>query len=150
LKLRNTKKAYLYAILIVAILVVWGYVFYKKSDSGEKSMTGQRFGVSMPTTQIWAKNQLINTGRQKLNTPVSATFELKNTGVFPLTIYDVATDCNCTVSEWKKAPILPNEVFHIKLTYSGKMLGFFQKKGIVKCNIPNGTLVIVMRGEMEM
>jgi hypothetical protein len=149
LKIKNKRKFYLYVILVAAILVVWGYVLYSKNQSDANRMTSLSSGASMPRTQIWIKNQIINTGRQKLNIPVAAVFELKNTGLFPLTIYDVTTDCNCTVPEWKRAPILPNEIFHIKLVYNGKTLGFFQKKGIIKCNIPNGTLVVVMRGEMD-
>jgi hypothetical protein len=149
LKIKNKRKLYLYAILISASLLVWGYVLYLKNRSVDKTMISRSFIPSMPKTQIWIKNQVINIGRQKFNTPVSAVFELKNTGLFPLTIFDVSTDCNCTVPEWKRAPILPNEIFHIKLVYNGKILGFFQKKGIIKCNIPNGTLVIIMRGDME-
>ena len=149
MKIKNKRKVYLYAILILATLLVWGYVLFSKNKLGAKSLTAQSLVTSTPNTQVWVKNQLINTGHQILNTPVAAVFELKNTGLFPLIIDNVTTDCNCTVPEWKKGPILPNETFHIRLIYNGKMLGFFQKKGIIKCNIPNGTLVIVMRGEME-
>lgn len=149
MKIKNKGKFYLYALLILAILIVWGYVLYSKNKQASNNLTDDGLGTSTQLTQVWIKTKLINTGIQKLNTPVPAIFELKNTGLFPLTIYNVSTDCNCTVSDWKKSPIMPNEAFYVKLLYNGRTPGFFQKKGIIKCNIPNGTLVVVMRGDME-
>jgi hypothetical protein len=149
LKIKTKGKFYLYAFLILATLIVWGYALYSKNKQASNYLTGDGFAPSTPLTQIWIESKLLNLGIHKLNTPVSATFEFKNIGLFPLTIYDVTTDCSCTVSEWKKSAIMPNEEFHVRFVYNGKISGFFQKKGIIKGNIPNGVLVVVMRGEME-
>ena len=47
---------------------------------------------------------------------IQATFEVKNTGTYPLVIADVQESCTCTVSEYPKDPIEPGETGMIKAT----------------------------------
>ncbi len=50
--------------------------------------------------------------------PVSCTFTLSNNGEKPVVIYNVATTCGCTDTEWTREPIRPGKKGEIKVTYS--------------------------------
>ena len=47
---------------------------------------------------------------------IQATFEVKNTGTYPLIIADVQESCTCTVSDYPQDPIEPGETGTIKAT----------------------------------
>src|SRR5579862_6674332 len=100
-------------------------------------------------TEVELMNRIVNVGKQKLYSPCSAFFELRNSGNYPLVINSVSPDCNCTASDWSKEPIAPQGMCKIKLTYNGRMPSFFQQKAILDCNNSGGPILLVMRGEME-
>ncbi len=45
---------------------------------------------------------------------IDATFEVKNTGKFPLVIGEVSGSCSCTVADKPEEPIAPGETGEIK------------------------------------
>lgn len=47
---------------------------------------------------------------------IDASFEVKNTGSYPLVIADVQESCTCTVSEYPEDPIAPGKTGTIKAT----------------------------------
>lgn len=49
---------------------------------------------------------------------VSHTFKLKNTGVAPLIISNVAATCGCTVPSWPKEPIAPGQSAEIQVSFN--------------------------------
>ncbi|KQC02755.1 DUF1573 domain-containing protein [Pedobacter sp. Hv1] len=79
---------------------------------------------------------------------VSAVFEFSNTGNNALIIKEVTTSCGCTVSEWPKVPIKPNESGEIKIVYDAKDPGRFNKTVTVIYNGKDSPLELTIRGEV--
>ena len=48
---------------------------------------------------------------------VSHDFYVQNTGLYPLIIKDIRTNCSCTSAEWVKKPIMPNESTKVTISY---------------------------------
>jgi hypothetical protein len=51
---------------------------------------------------------------------VSHTFRFRNTGNQPLVISNVLTTCGCTVPDWPKEPIAPNQTGQIEVLFDSK------------------------------
>jgi uncharacterized protein (DUF58 family) len=51
---------------------------------------------------------------------VSHTFTFRNTGNQPLIISNVLTTCGCTVPDWPKEPIAPNQSGKIEVKFDSK------------------------------
>lgn len=66
---------------------------------------------------------------------VSHSFEFTNTGNSALVIFEVTTNCGCTVAEYPQAPIVPGGQGNITITFDPKgNPGEFAKEIIVKSN----------------
>lgn len=61
---------------------------------------------------------------------VTYRFKFKNTGKIPLIISDVASSCGCTVPEYSKIPIPPNEEGLVTVTFNSQSLSGFKKKSV--------------------
>jgi hypothetical protein len=79
---------------------------------------------------------------------VNAIFKFSNTGKNPLLIYDVKTSCGCTVPEWTKEAIAPNEERTIKVNYDAKHFGKFSKTITVFYNGKNSPKLLTIKGEV--
>lgn len=55
-------------------------------------------------------------------------FTFTNNGDVPLILYDVQTGCGCTVTQWPKNPIKPNEIDTIKVKFNSLNKTGAQKK----------------------
>ncbi len=51
---------------------------------------------------------------------VEHAFRFKNGGRFPLIINNVTASCGCTIPEWPREPIAPNEESEIKVRFNSK------------------------------
>ena len=51
---------------------------------------------------------------------VEHAFKFKNGGQFPLIINNVTASCGCTIPEWPREPIAPNEESAIKVRFNSK------------------------------
>lgn len=66
---------------------------------------------------------------------VSHDFAFTNTGDAPLVIFEVTTNCGCTVAEYPQAPIMAGESGNITITFDPKgNPGEFAKEIVVKSN----------------
>ncbi|HPY81848.1 MAG: DUF1573 domain-containing protein [Bacteroidales bacterium] len=92
------------------------------------------------------ENSIIDIGDVPHNKPVQIKFELQNTGNAPLIISKVEPDCDCTVPEWTKTPIMPGQKAVIYLEYDAASVGKFQKGAIVTTNTTPAMHNIVMTG----
>jgi hypothetical protein len=128
----------LYALLVLATLVVWGVYFLNKPET--KSVQ------SIALTKVSIQKNIINVGEIPHHKSVEVIFEIINEGYHPLIIKDVKTDCNCTSPDWQKEPIPPKGVTKIKILYNSHTPGYFQKKALVTCNVDESPIVLVMRG----
>jgi len=79
---------------------------------------------------------------------VSALFTFTNTGKGPLQIKDVKTSCGCTVPEWTKEKIKPNEKGEIKVIYDAKYPGRFNKTITVFYNGKDAPQELIIKGEV--
>jgi hypothetical protein len=81
--------------------------------------------------------------------PANFNFNFKNTGKVPLVISAVNASCGCTTPEWSKEPVLPGKSGFIKVSYNPlNRPGSFNKTVTVAANIPNGTLLLKISGEV--
>jgi len=130
---------FIYIILIASIGVFWAIYFLKKD---------KKFASGSAKTEVVVTNKIINKGISKYNQPVTAEFELLNAGEQKLLISEVQTDCECTASQWKHEPVLPQHKTKIKVVYNGSSMGYFQKKVIVTCNAENSPILLILRGNI--
>jgi len=72
---------------------------------------------SGPTTSIKFKNEVHDFGNVDVESENSYAFEFTNTGTEPLTITNARGSCGCTVPDWPKHPIKPNETATIDVIY---------------------------------
>ena len=100
---------------------------------------------SGPTTSIQFKNEVHDFGNVDVETENSYAFEFTNTGTEPLTITNARGSCGCTVPDWPKQPIKPNETATIDVIFrpSKGQAGVAQEKTVtVEANTePKNTIV---------
>lgn len=72
---------------------------------------------SGPTTSIKFKDEVHDFGSVDVDTENAFAFEFKNTGTEPLIISNAKGSCGCTVPNWPKTPIKPNETATIDVIY---------------------------------
>ena len=100
---------------------------------------------SGPTTSIKFKNEVHDFGNVDVETENSYAFEFVNTGTEPLTITNAKGSCGCTVPDWPKYPIKPNETATIDVIFrpSKGQAGSPQEKTVtVEANTePKNTIV---------
>jgi len=106
------------------------------------------------TEETAAKIELEETtfdfGKIKEGEAVTHVFKFKNTGKSPLSITNAKGSCGCTVPEWPKEPIAPNETGEINVKFDSKGKKGAQVKTVtLRANtIPNET-IITIKGEVE-
>jgi hypothetical protein len=98
-----------------------------------------------PTTSIKFKNEVHDFGNVDIETENSYAFEFINTGTEPLTITNARGSCGCTVPDWPKYPIKPNETATIDVIFrpSKGQAGAPQEKTVtIEANTePKNTIV---------
>lgn len=81
------------------------------------------------------------------NEVVEHSFKFKNTGKNALLISDAKASCGCTVPEWPKKPIQPNEEGEIIVKFDSKgRQGTVNKTVTVLANTNPNTTVLKIRG----
>lgn len=96
---------------------------------------------------LWAETQF-DFGTIEKGTPVTHSFEFRNSGDAPLLISNVKTSCGCTVSAYPKEPIMPGESEKIKVTYNAAKSGLFNKKVTVLSNADKTNYSLSIKGEV--
>jgi hypothetical protein len=81
--------------------------------------------------------------------PAVYDFKFTNSGTVPLIISAVNASCGCTTPEWSKEPVLPGKPGFIKVSYNPlNRPGNFTKTVTVVANIPNGSVVLKISGDV--
>ncbi len=96
---------------------------------------------------LWAETQY-DFGTIEKGSPVTHSFEFRNSGDAPLLITNVKTSCGCTVSAYPKEPIMPGDSEKIKVTYNAAKSGLFNKKVTVYSNTDATTYLLSIKGEV--
>lgn len=101
--------------------------------SGEKSTKG--------TPRITLTTSVHDFGKVIEGEKITFAFKFSNSGTSNLLISDVKSSCGCTVPEFTKEPIKPNEKGIIKVTFDSSNRKGFQNKiiTIVSNTIPSTT-----------
>lgn len=136
-------------ILIALLLGVWAAFATLKAQNKAEALAQD---TTLTKPQITFVNQEYDFGKVRKNEKVSTSFYFKNTGTRPLQILQVQASCGCTVSEWSKAPIAPNAVGEITVTFSPDyredIQGVQEKAMLVISNALNKEVVLVLKGEI--
>lgn len=75
-------------------------------------------------------------------------FKFMNKGGTPLILRNVRASCGCTVADWPKEPILPDNTGIIKVRYNTAIIGSFSKSITVISNAKNSTVVLMIKGNV--
>lgn len=78
--------------------------------------------------------------------PITAKFEITNTGNKSLVIHNIESSCGCIVSSWTKRPIRPHHKGVIEAVFDAKMLGHFHKFIRVYTNVTPKPFDLSMTG----
>ena len=87
----------------------------------------------------------VDVGKTGFETPVTATFELRNKGSKVLTISQLKTDCGCTTVDGPTT-VAPGDHFTISLTYDARLLGHFVKQVAVYSDATKAPVYLKMKG----
>ena len=88
----------------------------------------------------------VECGSVPYDTPVTATFELRNKGSRKLKITDVRVSCGCTKVEYPQHDVAGGDKFEVKLTFDARQLGHFYKQAAIYSNGSAEPTYLTMRG----
>lgn len=117
----------------------------RKSEQNDKTTNNKSINKS---TTIELSKDYVNLGKFSSQTTKHTTFNLKNTGNYPLLIQEVSTSCGCTIAKYDKKPVLAGQTTSIILDYKPNSLGYFHKTADVICNVPEGYVRLKISGEV--
>jgi hypothetical protein len=104
---------------------------------------------SSSITEAKFSKTIINVGPQKFHVPVKVEFAIRNFGKSNLYIQNVLPDCHCTVADFSKNPILPNDSSFVTLKYDASNPGPFQSSALVTTNSSSSPTLLVFRGVVQ-
>lgn len=73
-----------------------------------------------------------------------AVFTLTNKGGVPLVVEDVKASCGCTLVEWTKDPLLPEQSSKIIVKYNSNILGNIKRSIVVNTNVAEQERILLM------
>ncbi len=98
--------------------------------------------------EISTESKSIDCGQVLFQSPVTAEFQLRNSGRSPLVISQVRTDCGCTTASYPTQPIPAGASFTVSATYDARTLGHFYKRLAIYSNDKNGRTDLVVKGKV--
>lgn len=96
---------------------------------------------------LWSET-VYDFGKIPVNVPVSHEFSFTNNGESELLITSVKASCGCTVTDYTKDPIPPGGKGYVKATYNAARAGVFSKTVTVNANTDEGTVHLMIKGEV--
>ncbi|MBQ8656696.1 MAG: DUF1573 domain-containing protein [Prevotella sp.] len=88
----------------------------------------------------------IDCGSVGYEVPITAAFELKNTGSKSLLISDVKASCGCLAVDYPHSAIPAGGDFNVNVTYDARQLGHFYKTAAVYSNGSDQPIYLTMTG----
>jgi hypothetical protein len=95
------------------------------------------------------KETEIDYGTIKYGADGNRYFIFKNIGTTSLTLNNVKSSCGCTVPQWPQYPIAPGTTDTIKVNYSTRRSGAFNKGITIYSNAENNPVRLIIKGEVE-
>jgi hypothetical protein len=138
-------------ILSVAVIALASSISMAQEKKQEVKIAPAQKEVAAPAAQhpefMKFKEEVHDFGTIPQGTPVTTSFEFKNTGKEPIVLQNVRASCGCTTPQWPKEPILPGKTGVIKATYNAAAAAPFTKTVTVTSNI--GTKMLTIKGKVE-
>jgi len=120
------------------------------AQPAKSAQTAQPAQPAQPVVKTYTWNETTHDfGKIKQNDPATVTFTVKNNGTNPLIITAAKSSCGCTVAEYTKEPIKPNESGIVKATYNSARVGPFNKSVTVTFDGVASNEVLTIKGEVE-
>lgn len=108
-------------IWLVLIGGVWGFYFFWKQNSHQKSLrTPRDIPKERPLTELKIKEKVIKLKSVKAGEIATANYILYNIGKNPLVIDYVNPDCNCTSCEISDSITAPGDSMQITLKFNSE------------------------------
>lgn len=96
--------------------------------------------------RITTKHPVVDLGRVIYRQPVTADFQLRNSGKTDLVVNEVRTNCGCTVAKFPRQTIQKGKDFIVSATYDAKQLGHFEKLVGVFVDGSKEPFIVTMKG----
>lgn len=77
------------------------------------------------------------------------TFTFTNVGKKPLILENVVSNCDCTVIDWSRKPVMPGKTGTITATYTAKNSGMINKWVTVMSNAETDRVILKLRGTVK-
>lgn len=87
-------------------------------------------------------------GQVEWKHPVTAQYDIMNTGDQPLILTEVEPDCACTATQWTRTPIAPGGKGTVSVTFDAEALGHFNKSVAVSTNTEPGVVYLRLTGQV--
>ncbi len=122
---------------------IWN--LYKQIISGKEKdqATGEPNLTSVEADRLEIEIPGLTTNETK-----EVDFVLKNTGNNPLIIQTVNASCGCTVPTWERKPVMPGKTTRIMVMVKPESAGYFNKKIMVYCNVPDGHIALTVKSNI--
>ncbi len=130
-------------LIILLLLVLAAGLQAQEIAINETSTTAR----SLAPAWTWERVEY-DFGKIEQGIPVTAVFQLTNTGAQPLIIANAKGSCGCTVAAYTQEPIAPGETGFVKATYNASKAGAFSKTVTVTANTPDGNKLLKVLGEV--
>jgi len=130
------------ASFLLFIIIGWNIYYLTKKHNGFFE------NANVKNTSVRFANPVVDVGRRPIGSEVLVHFKMINTGNYPLYIEDVVVDCHCTTSSYTQKAIVSGDSTFIDVRYDSTLLGYFQKKIIVKTNTVQSPSLLIFRGEL--
>ena len=102
--------------------------------------------LSLSAQRLSTESAAIDCGQVLFGHPVTAVYEMRNSGNQPLTIKDVRTSCGCTTVDWPSTAIAAGKNFQITVRYDAQTMGHFDKQIGIESNAADTMMVLSLRG----
>src|SRR5574344_159392 len=132
------KKNYLISILDTLLLM--SVTSLQAQSEQKKVITGPEISFDKTTMDFGT----LNIGDVKVG-----VFTITNTGKKPLILDNVVSNCDCTVLDWSRSPIMPGKTATIKATYTAKDSGLISKWVTVMSNAETDRVILKLRGNVN-
>lgn len=140
-------------LFLQQLLVFYAAIVSCTSPSGEK-MRSRIFDetvVSDSARLTMVSEPLHNFGKIQLGDKIRHAFYFKNSGTSPLIISNVSASCGCTVAEFPKAAILPNQVDSVTTLFDSNLSGRGVQNKVITIfsNSPNSPFLLTLVGNVK-
>lgn len=129
------------SFFILAVLVCcMGVVLAQTNGQAKATITGPEIEFDKSTLDFGT----LNIGDVKVG-----TFTFTNVGKKPLILENVISNCDCTVLDWSRKPVLPGKKGTITATYTAKNSGMINKWVTVMSNAETDRVILKLRGKVN-